>query len=190
MQQPKNAAAAEAPAQYLEDGRVLITAEQIQRRVREMAAEIAADYPTGPLYLISILKGAFIFLADLSRALQRPAVRIEFMGISSYGNEKTSSGQVKVTRDLDVNIENQHVLIVEDIIDSGVTLTYLTRLLEQRHPKSLAIATLLDKPERRIRPVEVKYVGFKIPDEFVVGYGLDFAEDYRNLSDIRVLSGQ
>ena len=127
---------------------------------------------------------------DIARALERPAVRIEFMGISSYGNEKTSSGQVKVTRDLDVNIENQHVLIVEDIIDSGVTLTYLTRLLEQRHPKSLAIATLLDKPERRIRPVEVKYVGFRIPDEFVVGYGLDFAEDYRNLSDIRVLGGR
>src|ERR1700761_6258612 len=187
MQQTKNAASAGAQAQSLEDGRVLITAEQIQRRGGEMAAEIAADYPEGPLYLISILKGAFVFLADLSRALRRPAVRIEFMGISSYGNEKTSSGQVKVTRDLDVNIEGQHVLIVEDIIDSGVTLTYLTRLLEQRHPKSLAIATLLDKPERRIRPVHVKYVGFTIPDEFVVGYGLDYAEDYRNLSDIRVL---
>jgi hypoxanthine phosphoribosyltransferase len=172
------------------NARILITSEQIQRRVKEMAAEIAADYPDGPLYLISILKGAFVFLADLARALQRPSVRIEFMGISSYGKQKTSSGQVKVTRDLDVNIEGQHVLIVEDIIDSGVTLTYLTRLLEQRHPKSLAIATLLDKPERRIRPVEVKYVGFKIPDEFVVGYGLDYAEDYRNLSDIRVLDGQ
>lgn len=169
--------------------RVLITAEQIQQRVREMAAQIEADYPDGPLYLISILKGAFVFLADLARAMKRPEVRIEFMGISSYGNEKTSSGQVKVTRDLDVNIEGRDVLIVEDIIDSGVTLTYLKRVLEQRHPKSLAIATLLDKPQRRIRPVEVKYVGFTIPDEFVVGYGLDYAEDYRNLSDIRVLSG-
>jgi hypoxanthine phosphoribosyltransferase len=189
MQEPEIAATRGVKAQDFEDGRVLISSEQIQKRVREMAAEIAADYPEGPLYLISILKGSFVFLADLSRALQRPAVRIEFMGISSYGNQKTSSGQVKVTRDLDVNIEGQHVLIVEDIIDSGVTLTYLTRLLEQRHPKSLAIATLLDKPERRIRPVKVKYVGFTIPDEFVVGYGLDFAEDYRNLSDIRVLSG-
>ena len=170
--------------------RVLITAEQIQKRVREMAAQIEADYPDGPLYLISILKGAFVFLADLARALKRPSVRIEFMGISSYGSEKTSSGQVKVTRDLDVNIEGRDVLIVEDIIDSGVTLNYLKRVLEQRHPKSLAVATLLDKPERRIRPVEVKYVGFTIPDEFVVGYGLDYAEDYRNLSDIRVLSGQ
>ncbi len=168
--------------------RVLISSQQIQQRVREMAAEIESDYPDGPLYLISILKGAFIFMADLARALQRPSVRIEFMGISSYGDQKTSSGQVKVTRDLDVNIEGHHVLIVEDIIDSGVTLSYLTRLLEQRHPKTLEIVTLLDKPERRIQPVDVKYVGFKIPDEFVVGYGLDYAEDYRNLSDIRVLS--
>ena len=153
-----------------------------------MAAQIEADYPAGPIYIVSILKGAFIFVADLVRALDRPSVRIEFMGISSYGNEKTSSGQVKVTRDLDVNIENQHVLIVEDIIDSGVTLNYLTRLLQQRHPRSLEIATLLDKPERRIKPVRVKYTGFQIPDEFVVGYGLDYAEDYRNLSEIRVLS--
>jgi hypoxanthine phosphoribosyltransferase len=182
-----SAAGVEQRMASLENGRVLISAEQIQRRIGEMAAQIAADYPEGPLYLISILKGAFIFLADLARALKRPSVRIEFMGISSYGNEKTSSGQVKVTRDLDVNIEGRHVLIVEDIIDSGVTLTYLARLLEQRHPKSLAIATLLDKPERRVRPVDVKYVGFQIPDKFVVGYGLDYAEDYRNLSDIRVL---
>jgi hypoxanthine phosphoribosyltransferase len=110
------------------------------------------------------------------------------MGISSYGNQKTSSGQVKVTRDLDVNIEGQHVLIVEDIIDSGLTLRYLLGVLQQRKPKSLEIATLLDKPERRIEPVRVKYVGFTIPDEFVVGYGLDYAEDYRNLSDIRVIA--
>ncbi|MBV9405091.1 MAG: hypoxanthine phosphoribosyltransferase [Acidobacteriaceae bacterium] len=168
--------------------RVLISSEQIQRRIQEMATEIEADYPEGPIYLVSVLKGAFMFVADLARALKRPSVRIEFMAISSYGNAKTSSGQVKVTRDLDVNIEGHQVLIVEDIIDSGVTLSYLKRLLEQRKPKSLAIATLLDKPERRIQPVTVKYVGFRIPDEFVVGYGLDFAEDYRNLSDIRVLS--
>jgi hypoxanthine phosphoribosyltransferase len=168
--------------------RVLISAEQIQKRVREMAAQIESDYPEGPLYIVSILKGAFIFVADLVRALRRSSVRIEFMAISSYGNQKTSSGQVKVTRDLDVNIEGQQVLIVEDIIDSGVTLSYLKRLLEQRHPKSLAIATLLDKPERRLAPVDVKYIGFQIPDEFVVGYGLDYAEDYRNLGDIRVLT--
>jgi hypoxanthine phosphoribosyltransferase len=168
--------------------RILISADQIQQRVREMAAEIDADYPAGPIYMVSVLKGAFIFVADLARALKRPLVRIEFMAISTYGNQKTTSGQVKVTRDLDVNIEGHDVLIVEDIIDSGVTLSYLKRLLEQRNPKSLAIATLLDKPERRIQPVDVKYTGFQIPDEFVVGYGLDYAEDYRNLSDIRVLS--
>ena len=168
--------------------RVLISSEEIQKRVRELGAQIDADYPEGPLYLISILKGSFIFMADLARALKRHDVRIEFMGISSYGSEKTSSGQVKVTRDLDVNIEGHHVLIVEDIIDSGVTLNYLTRVLQQRRPKSLEIVTLLDKPERRVRQVNVKYVGFQIPDEFVVGYGLDYAEDYRNLSDIRVLT--
>jgi hypoxanthine phosphoribosyltransferase len=168
--------------------RVLISAEQIQKRVLEMAAEIENDFPEGPIYIISVLKGAFIFVADLSRALKRHTVRIEFMGISSYGNLKTSTGQVKVTRDLDVNIEGHDVLIVEDIIDSGVTLSYLKKLLEQRKPRTLAIATLLDKPERRLQPVEVKYTGFQIPDEFVVGYGLDYAEDYRNLSDICVLS--
>jgi hypoxanthine phosphoribosyltransferase len=168
--------------------RVLISAEQIRNRITELAQQIDADYPEGPIYLVSILKGAFIFVADLARALKRDSVRIEFMAISSYGNQKSSSGQVKVTRDLDVNIEGHQVLIVEDIIDSGVTLSYLTRLLHQRKPKSLEIATLLDKPDRRIQPVSVKYIGFQIPDEFVVGYGLDYAEDYRNLSDIRVLS--
>jgi hypoxanthine phosphoribosyltransferase len=166
---------------------VFLTASQIDNRVRAMGAQISADYPEGPLYLIAILKGAFMFLADLARAISTPS-RIEFMGISSYGKDKTSSGQVKVTKDLDVSIEGQHVLIVEDILDSGVTLTYLTNLLQQRRPKSLRIATLLDKPERRLRPVEVTYVGFQIPDEFVVGYGLDFAEDHRNLRDICVLT--
>ncbi len=167
---------------------VLISAERIQARVRELAEQIDTDYPEGPLYLVSILKGAFIFVADLARSLKKHSVRIEFMAISSYGNQKSTSGQVKVTRDLDVNIEGQNILIVEDIIDSGVTLSYLTRLLQQRRPKSLEIATLLDKPERRIQPVHVRYVGFQIPDEFVVGYGLDYAEDYRNLGDIRVLT--
>jgi len=167
--------------------RVFLTAEQIQNRVRQMGEQISIDFPDGPIYLIAILKGAFIFLADLSRAIKTPS-RVEFIGISSYGRGKTTSGQVKVTKDLDVSIEGHHVLIVEDIVDSGVTLTYLMNVLKQRRPKSLHIATLLDKPDRRLRPVEVKYVGFQIPDEFVVGYGLDFAEDYRNLSDICVLS--
>ncbi len=166
---------------------VFLTAEQIQNRVRAMGEQISTDYPEGPIYLLAVLKGAFIFMADLSRAIKTPS-RIEFMGISSYGKDKTSSGQVKVTKDLDVSIENHHVLIVEDIIDSGVTLTYLINLLQQRHPKSIRVATLLDKPDRRLRPVEVSYTGFQIPDEFVVGYGLDFAEDYRNLGDICVLA--
>jgi hypoxanthine phosphoribosyltransferase len=168
--------------------RVLLSSEQIQQRVKELGKQIDADYPEGPVYLISILKGSFIFLADLVRAITRHTVRIEFMGISSYGKDKTSSGQVRVTKDLDVTLEGRNVLVVEDIVDSGVTLTYLTRILEQRKPLSLSIVTLLDKPERRLSPVEVKYVGFKIPDEFVVGYGLDYAEDYRNLPDICVLS--
>jgi hypoxanthine phosphoribosyltransferase len=169
--------------------RVFLSTDQIQARVREMGEQITKDYPEGPLYLVAILKGAFMFLADLSRAIQTPS-RIEFMGISSYGKGKTTSGQVKVTKDLDVTIEGHHVLIVEDIVDSGVTLTYLMNVLKQRRPKSLQIATLLDKPERRLRPVDVAYVGFKIPDEFVVGYGLDFAEDYRNLKDICILGEQ
>ncbi len=169
--------------------RTLISAEQIDARVRAMGEQIERDYPEGePIYLISILKGSFIFLADLVRTFRRHSVRVEFMGISSYGSGKTSSGQVKVTRDLDISIEGQHVLIVEDIVDSGVTLSYLARVLAQRRPRSLEIATLLDKPERRIQLVDVKYVGFAIPDEFVVGYGLDYAEDYRNLKDICVLS--
>ena len=168
--------------------RVFITEDQLQARIREMAASIDADYPEsqGPLYLIAILKGAFIFLADLSRAIKRP-VRIDFMGISSYGKGKTTSGEVKVTKDLDTVIEGADILIVEDICDSGVTLSYLIQLLRQRRPRSVRIAALLDKPDRRMRPVDVSYVGFAIPDEFVIGYGLDYAEDYRNLKDICVL---
>ena len=166
---------------------VFLTEQQIQQRVREIGAQISADFPDGPLYLIAILKGAFIFMADLSRAITTPN-RIEFMGISSYGRGKTSSGQVQLTKDLDVSIEGHHIVIVEDIIDSGVSLSYLVNILQQRKPKSICIATLLDKPERRIRPVEVRYTGFQIPDEFVVGYGLDYAEDYRSLRDICVLS--
>ena len=167
--------------------RVLLSADQIAARVHELGAEIDRDYPHGPVYLIAILKGACFFLADLARAMNTPA-RIEFVGISSYGRGKTSSGEVRLTKDLDVSIEGHHVVVVEDIVDSGVTLSYLLKLFAQRKPKSLRIATLLDKPERRQRPVEVNYVGFKIPDEFVVGYGLDYAEDYRNLKDICILS--
>ena len=167
--------------------RVLLSSEQIQKRVKELGAAIERDYPGGePVYLIGILKGACIFLADLARATQVPA-RIEFIGISSYGKSQNTSGQVRLTKDLDVPIEGQHVIIVEDILDTGLTLTYLVQLLKQRHPKSLRIATLLDKPERRKVEVHADYVGFQIPDEFVVGYGLDYAEDYRNLKDVCVL---
>jgi hypoxanthine phosphoribosyltransferase len=166
--------------------RVLISQQQIQARVREIGAEIDRDYPNGDLYLICILKGACFFLADLARALRRE-VLVDFMGISSYGKGKTTSGEVKVTRDLDISVEGADLLIVEDIVDSGVTLNYLMHVLQQRKPRSIRIAALLDKPERRQRPVEVAYVGFRIPDEFVVGYGLDYGERYRNLPDVCVL---
>lgn len=167
--------------------RVFLTNDQIQRRIHELGAQIDADYSDGPIYLIAILKGSFMFLADLARAIKTPT-RIEFMGISSYGKGKTTSGEVKVTKDLDVSVEGQHVILVEDIIDSGVTLTYLMSVIGQRRPKSIRIAALLDKPDRRLRPVEVSYIGFQIPDEFVVGYGLDYAEDYRSLKDICILA--
>jgi len=166
--------------------RVLLSEAQIQARVREIGAEIDRDYPDGNLHLICILKGACFFLADLARALRRDAF-VDFMGISSYGKGTTTSGEVKVTKDLDISVEGADLLIVEDIVDSGVTLNYLVHLLEQRKPRSIRIAALLDKPERRRRPVKVAYVGFQIPDEFVVGYGLDYAERYRNLRDVCVL---
>jgi hypoxanthine phosphoribosyltransferase len=166
---------------------VLISAAQIRARVEELGAHIDRDYNGGPVYLIAILKGACFFLADLARAMKTPA-RIEFIGISSYGRGKTTSGEVKLTKDLDVSVEGHDIIIVEDIVDSGVTLSYLLKIFAQRKPKSLRIATLLDKPERRQRPVDVDYVGFKIADQFVVGYGLDYAEDYRNLKDICILS--
>jgi hypoxanthine phosphoribosyltransferase len=169
--------------------RVLISEEQIQTRVREMGAEIDRDYPNGSLHLVCILKGACFFMTDLARSLRRETY-VDFMGISSYGKSKTTSGEVKVTKDLDFSVEGADLLIVEDIVDSGVTLNYLIHLLEQRKPRSIRIAALLDKPDRRQRPVHVSYVGFRIPDEFVVGYGLDYAERYRNLRDICILENQ
>ncbi|MBC7927656.1 MAG: hypoxanthine phosphoribosyltransferase [Bryobacteraceae bacterium] len=167
--------------------RTLIPASDIAERVAALGRQITIDYPgDAPLYLVGILKGAVMFHADLARAITRP-VRVDFIGISSYGKEKTSSGQVKLTKDLDISIEGADVLVVEDIVDTGVTLTYLLGVLHQRKPKSIRIAAFLDKPERRMRPVHASYVGFTIPDEFVVGYGLDFAEDYRHLRDVCVL---
>lgn len=169
--------------------RVLISSEKIQARIRELGVQISGDYPDGNLHMICILKGACFFLTDLARAMKRD-VFVDFMGISTYGKGKTSSGEVKVTKDLDISLEGADLLIVEDIVDSGVTLTYLKHLLEQRRPRSIRIVALLDKPERRLRPITADYVGFQIPDEFVVGYGLDYAEKYRNLDDICVLDGE
>jgi hypoxanthine phosphoribosyltransferase len=166
--------------------RVLISSEKIQARIRDLGEQISKDYPSGNLHLICILKGACFFLTDLARAMTRD-VAIDFMGISTYGKGKTSSGEVRVTKDLDISLEGADVVIVEDIVDSGVTLNYLLHVLEQRKPHSIRIAALLDKPERRLRPVHVSYVGFQIPDHFVVGYGLDHAEKYRNLDAICVL---
>jgi hypoxanthine phosphoribosyltransferase len=166
--------------------RTLITEERLQTRIREIGSQITADYPDGTLYLITILKGACFFLADLARCIERD-VYIDFMAISSYGSEKTSSGEVRIIKDIDISLEGADVLIVEDIIDSGVTLSYLMNLLQQRRPRSVRIVTLLDKPERRKRHVDVAYVGFQIPDEFVVGYGLDYAERYRNLREVCIL---
>ncbi|MEI9976239.1 MAG: hypoxanthine phosphoribosyltransferase [Ignavibacteriota bacterium] len=166
--------------------RVLIPAEKIQARIRELGEQISRDYPDGNLHLICILKGAVFFLTDLARAMKRD-VFVDFMGISTYGKGKTSSGEVKVTKDLDISLEGAHVLIVEDIVDSGVTLTYLKHVLEQRRPQSVRIVALLDKPDRRLRPIVADYVGFTVPDKFVVGFGLDDAEKYRNLDDICVV---
>lgn len=153
-----------------------------------MGKQIDKDYPDGALHLVCILKGACFFLADLARAIERDVV-IDFMGISSYGRGTTTSGAVKLTKDLDLAVENVHVLLVEDIVDTGLTLNYLVNTLQQRKPRSVRVAALLDKPKRRQRPVKVSYVGFEIPDEFVVGYGLDFAERYRNLQDVCVMEG-
>lgn len=166
--------------------RPFLTADQIQTRIHEMGAEISRDYGPAPVLLLGILKGSFIFMADLARSIT-VSTHVEFISVSSYGKNKSSSGQVRLTKDLDISIEGLDVLIVEDILDTGITLTYIMSLLEQRRPKSIRIATLLNKPERRLRPVEAKYIGFDIPDEFVVGYGLDYAEDYRNLPDVCIL---
>ena len=169
--------------------RVLLSSARIQSRVRELGRRISADYPLGRLHMIGILKGAAFFMTDLARAMDRD-VTLDFMGISTYGKGKSTSGEVKVTKDLDASVEGADVLLVEDIVDSGITLSYLLNILEQRKPRSIRIAALLDKPERRQRNVEVAYVGFRIPDAFVVGYGLDYAERYRNLDDICVLEGE
>lgn len=167
--------------------RVLLTSPQIQKRIAEMAKQIRADFPNEPLHLIGVLKGAVFFLSDLARSIPGD-VSFDFIAVSSYGKDSKSSGQVKLTKDLDASIEGKTVIVVEDILDTGVTLQYLLRVFEQRKPKRLCVAVLLDKPERRIAQVHADYVGFTIPNEFVVGFGLDYAERYRNLRDVRVLA--
>jgi hypoxanthine phosphoribosyltransferase len=170
-----------------ESVRTLIPRARIVRRVAEMAREIRRDFPTEPLHLVGVLKGSVFFLSDLARQISG-AVSLDFISVSSYGAGTHSSGEVKLTRDLDSSIEGKTVIVVEDILDTGMTLQYLLRVFEQRKPRRLRVAVLLDKPERRIAKVHADYVGFTIPNEFVVGYGLDYAERYRNLVDVGVLT--
>jgi hypoxanthine phosphoribosyltransferase len=166
--------------------RVLLSGEQIARRVAELGREIAAFYSTGELVLVSVMKGSFIFAADLARAIPLP-LRIEFLGLSSYGASTESSGVVRITQDLGGPVEGCHVLIVEDIIDSGLTMAYLLENLATRRPASLRVCALLAKPTEGVRRVQIDHLGFTIEDAFVVGYGLDHAERYRNLPYVGVL---
>ena len=176
--------------------KVLITREQIAQRVAEMGADINRDYAGQPVILLGVLKGAAIFLSDLARQLKVDAT-FDFIGVSSYGNRPSpaqelksgwdSTGEVRLTKDMDQSMIGKNVILVEDILDTGLTMTYLKKLLMARQPKSFRIAALLDKPSRRKQPIQADYVGFSIPDEFVVGYGLDYAEKYRNLPDICVV---
>jgi hypoxanthine phosphoribosyltransferase len=173
----------------LEEGvqEILIDADTLQRRIRELGEEVSGDYAGRDLLLVGVLKGAVFFMADLMRELTVPC-EIDFMAISSSGAATDSSGVVRILKDLDINIAGRHVLVVEDIIDSGLTLSYLMRSLRARKPASLEVCALLTKPERREIEVEVRYVGFEIPNRFVIGYGLDFAERYRNLPYVGVLA--
>jgi hypoxanthine phosphoribosyltransferase len=168
-------------------GEVLIDTDALRARIAELGAEISSDYDGRDLLLIGVLKGAVFFMADLMRKLTIPC-EVDFMAISSYGASTDSSGVVRILKDLDINIEGRHVLVVEDIIDSGLTLSYLMRNLESREPATLEVCALLTKPDRREIEVPVRYVGFEIPNRFVIGYGLDFGERYRNLPYVAVLS--
>ena len=168
---------------------ILIEADVLQGRIGELGSEISADYAGRELLLVGVLKGAVFFMADLMRSLAVPC-EIDFMAISSYGAQTDSSGVVRILKDLDINIEGRDVLVVEDIIDSGLTLSYLMRNLEAREPASLEVCALLTKPDRREIDVPVRYIGFEIPNRFVIGYGLDFAERYRNLPYVGVLDSE
>ena len=165
--------------------RVLLSEDEIREKVRELGGKITADYKNSNLMLVTVLKGAVVFLADLMRQIDVPA-EIDFMVVSSYGSGVKSSGVVKIVKDLDVPLAGKDILIVEDILDSGLTLSYIKELLESRGPRSIRIATLLDKPSRQV-DLQADYIGFSVPDEFVIGYGLDYDEKYRNLPYIGIL---
>lgn len=167
---------------------ILISEEEIKQRTKEIGEQISRDYAGKEVSLICVLKGGVIFMADLAKAITVP-VTLDFMAVSSYGNETSSSGIVKIVKDLDEAIEGKDVIIVEDIIDSGRTLSYLVQILNDRRPSSIKIVTLLDKPDRRVVDVDVAYVGFSIPDHFVLGYGLDYMQKYRNLPYIGIMKG-
>lgn len=165
---------------------ILFSEEALKARVREIARQIETDYEGKEVMLIGVLRGSFVFMADLCRAIRLPCT-LDFMSVSSYGSGTTSSGQVQITKDLSEDITGRHIIVVEDILDTGNTLFYLLNLLQHRHPASIKLCALLDKPERRTKPVRADYSGFSIPDAFVVGYGLDYAEKYRNLPYIGIL---
>ena len=165
---------------------VLISEEEVQKRVRELAAQISKDYEGESVKLICILKGSVFFTCELAKRITIP-VYFDFIKVSSYGNDTVSSGNIKVSKDVDDSVEGDNVLIIEDIVDSGRTLACLLELFKERNPKSLKLAVLLDKPDRRVIPVNVDYTGFVIPDEFVVGYGLDYAQKYRNLPYVGIV---
>jgi hypoxanthine phosphoribosyltransferase len=166
--------------------KVLLSREQIQKRAAEIGAQISVDFHGQQVVLIGVLKGAAIFLSDLARNIALDAT-FDFISVSSYGTEKKSSGEVKLNKDVDNSMEGKNVILVEDILDTGLTMSFLLKVFEAHHPKSLKIAALLDKVERRVLPIHADYVGFEIPDKFVVGYGMDAAERYRNLPDICVV---
>lgn len=165
---------------------VLISEEDVNARIKELGEKISKDYEGKTVHLVCVLKGSVFFMSELAKRITVP-VTIDFMSVSSYGNSTTSSGVVRIMKDLDETLENKHVIVVEDIVDTGNTLSYLLKSLSERNPASLALVTLLDKPDRRVAPVHVNYTGFEIPDEFVVGYGLDYAQKYRNLPYIGVV---
>lgn len=168
--------------------KVLVSEEEVDRRTRELGEQISKDYAGKQLHLICVLKGGVFFMCELAKRITVP-VSMDFMSVSSYGDDTKSSGVVKIVKDLDESLEGKEVLIIEDIIDSGRTLSYLMEVLKARKPNSLRLCTLLDKPDRRVKEVTVDYTGFAIPDKFVVGYGLDYAQKYRNLPYVGVVEG-